>query len=322
MLAWLASSVPEVRTALVEMGLDLSLDAEDITVRTQYGVADVGRLDALLEGPGVRLVVESKLASGYGPDQVGRYLRWLASDGSSAQTSGLMTLTARRDPLPGGDVEYAVQRNLIATARRWEEFHAVLEPLTAGDGSALAAQMVQEFLEMLSDKGLVPVRPLSEAELGTAWADAWVLVSRYHDFFQSCTTAISVALGADPIARSTSRGDLLWQDYGYENGTRVAVGLFRTDERERVAVRNREPILWAGAKADHLDAKAWSRARSALSSARPAGWREGNDWYGRPTIWRPLNGILRGSDLDAQVASVAVATSDVRTWVDQALAAS
>jgi hypothetical protein len=201
MLAWLASSVPEVRTALVEMGLDLSLDAEDITVRTQYGVADVGRLDALLEGPGVRLVVESKLASGYGPDQVGRYLRWLASDGSSAQTSGLMTLTARRDPLPGGDVEYAVQRNLIATARRWEEFHAVLEPLTAGDGSALAAQMVQEFLEMLSDKGLVPVRPLSEAELGTAWADAWVLVSRYHDFFQSCTTAISV-----DSARIPSRG--------------------------------------------------------------------------------------------------------------------
>ena len=110
MLVWLASAVPAVRSALVELGLGVRVDPSEVTPSTQYGISG-GRLDALLEGEGFRLAVESKLGSDYGPDQIGKYLRWLAVRKSSVANSGLMTLTARPAPWAQEDVDYARVRS-------------------------------------------------------------------------------------------------------------------------------------------------------------------------------------------------------------------
>lgn len=318
MLVWLASAVPAVRSGLVEFALGTAADPEDISVSTQYSIAGVGRLDALVDGPGFRLVIESKLASDYGDDQVGRYLRWLASHASDDRTSALMTLTARSAPWPQADTEYAADNRIVSAPRRWEELHALLEPLTVGE-DALTARVVREFLDMLADEDLVPVPPLSASELGTAWADAWALVRRYREFFHACKEAVAGALAAEVVPNSWSdRGDGFWQDYALPDGTRVVIGLLHTDEQEKITSKRREPIVWAGVKADHLDD--WESVRLGLGAEPPAGWREGNVWYGRPTIWRPLRDLVSPAGLEEQVASVAVAAAEVKGWVDAALA--
>jgi hypothetical protein len=67
-------------------------------------------------------------------------------------------------------------------------------------------------------------------------ADAWAVVVRYADFFDACRGAIGDSLNAAPLPRASSvRRDVLWQDYGYANGTRVVVGLLHTDEFEKRA---------------------------------------------------------------------------------------
>src|SRR4051794_14982847 len=114
MLVWLASAVPAMRSALVEFALGTVVDPADVAVSTQYSIAGVGRLDALVDGPGFRLIVESKLGSDYGDDQIGRYLGWLASRGSDQRTSGLMTLTARSAPWREVDVKYAAENGIVS----------------------------------------------------------------------------------------------------------------------------------------------------------------------------------------------------------------
>jgi hypothetical protein len=179
MLVWLASAVPAVRSALVELGLGVRVDPSDVTPSTQYGISG-GRLDALLEGEGFRLAVESKLGSDYGPDQIGKYLRWLAVRKSSVANSGLMTLTARPTPWSQEEVEYAQREELVASRRLWEDLHEILEPLIDDDDQeSLPARMVQEFLEMLADENLVPTRPLAmpiSASVGPI-AGAWCVVT-------------------------------------------------------------------------------------------------------------------------------------------------
>ena len=88
MLVWLASAVPAVRGALVELGLGVRLHPRAIEVTTQYSIPG-GRLDALARGPDFRLGVESKLGSDYADGQVAKYLRWLAGGrASSVETFG------------------------------------------------------------------------------------------------------------------------------------------------------------------------------------------------------------------------------------------
>ena len=131
----------------------------------------------------VALVVESKLGSGYGDDQLGKYLTWLDTEFADRQFRGLVTLTAaqtrgpRRTPssLPteGSAHRHACGRNCT---RR-------LLPRSA---TGLPAQLVGEFLEMLTNENLVPMQPLTGNELQTAWSESWRVISRYRDFFHAC----------------------------------------------------------------------------------------------------------------------------------------
>lgn len=319
MLAWLASAVPGVRSALFELAFGEDVDPDEILVTTQYAIAGVGRLDALLEGGNRRVVVESKLGTGYGQDQIRRYLRWLALTTQSASRAALMTLTARSVAWSEEDEQLAADEGITAAARRWEDLSRLLDRLAASyDGDSLGARMVREFLEMLADEGLVPVSPLTPSELGTSWADAWRIISRYRDFFHACKDAIGDGLGAVMIPnRWSDPGYMFWQEYVLPDGSRLVVGLLHTDEYEKVPQHVRNPILWAGALAEQHES--WARLREALWAIRPAGWSKGNPWRGRPTMWRPLDEAVRGESFEEQRGSLARAAREIRAWFDDAV---
>ncbi len=268
------------------------------------------------------LVVESKLGSTYGQDQLRRYLEWLDAEFVGRPCRGVMTLTAQEAPWPARDVAFADTKGIVSAARRWADLHELLEPLTdAAVEDGLAPQLVREFLEMLTDEGLVPVQPLREAELGTVWADSWHIVRRYRDFFAACKDRIGESLGAALIPTSKSeRGDWFWQDYLYDDGVRLVVGLFNTDEQEKItpSLRARTPILFLAAKVDHV--KAWPRVMRVLEENPPDGWTTGNRWWGeRPSIWRPLPPLLSAPSLDEQREALASAATVARAWIDTAL---
>jgi hypothetical protein len=323
MLAWLADAVPEVAGALVSLAFPArATEPERFELTTQHGIVG-GRLDLLLTSPSLVLVVESKLGSDYGDAQVRRYLEWLSASTGDRADVGLMTLTAREAPWPVDDVAYAEAQRITGSARRWEELHDLLESsLDDGASGELASRLVQEFLDMLAEEGLIPVRPLSAAELGTAWADSWSVVRRYRDFFHACKEHIGEALGAVPIRNSWSdRGDWVWQDYRFDDGVRIVVGLFCTDEFEKIAASatTRTPLVWMAVQADQIDD--WLRVAAALETSPPPGWNAGKRWYGeRPNVWRPLGPLLTGGTFDEQREQLAVAVAGARAWIDSVLA--
>lgn len=324
MLVWLAESVPEVATALDQLAFgERDRMSDGFELATQHWFAR-GRLDTLVTSPEMALVVESKLGSVYGPDQISRYLKWIDSEFADRPLRGLMTLTAQEAPWSKQDLEFAKDRGIVSAPRRWADLHELLEPLTdAAADDGLAAQLVREFLEMLADEGLVPVQPLGEVELGTAWADSWRTVRRYRDFFDASKERIGEALGAERVPTSRSdRGDWFWQDYVFPDNVRLVVGLFNTDENEKIPAseRTRAPILFLAPKIEHADD--WPRVRRALEERPPDGWGSGNRWWGeRPSIWRPLPQLLAdASTLDEQREALASAVMVARPWIDSALA--
>ena len=315
MLVWLASTVPGVRGAVVELGLGSQSNPHEIEVKTQYSIPG-GRLDALVRGPGLRLGVESKLASDYGDDQVGKYLRWLVERKQSVQVSGLMTLTARPAPWPDKDAEYADLNGIVRAPRLWEELYDALEPLAAESADEpVASRLVGEFLEMLATEDLVPMRPMTVDELGTQWADSWRVVRRYGDFFIACKEAIGIQLSATALPhRWSNKGDWIYQDYALSDGPTIVVGLGHTDEHERVQVHKRTPILWVGVVADELPN--WPSVAEALAHHRPPAWMAGNDWGGRPTMWCYLADAIGEGTFDVQRERLATKASEARTWLD------
>lgn len=315
MLAWLASAMPSVLATIVELALGEQREVGETRVTTQFSIAGTGRLDALLEGPDHVIIVESKLGSDYGEDQLARYLTWFAKKPNPATTRALLTLTAREAPWPAEARDLATAHGIRPASRRWEELHRVLEPLAAvGPGDA-AGRLVRDFLDMLADEGLVPTPPLTAEEMSGAWASAWAVVRRYREFFHTCKEDIGVALDAMPVANSYSdRGDWFWQDYKTEDGTRIVFGLFHTDENEPVSPKEGKPIVWAGVLADHRPD--WPEHRQNLAAHSPQGWRRGNDWWGRTVVWRPLATLVTADDLDGQRRDLAAAAQDIAQWVE------
>ena len=318
MLVWLATAVPAVAQALHQLAFtDGDGLSADLTVTTQHAIAK-GRLDALLRSESSVLIIETKVDSVYGDDQIRRYLEWLRDEVDDVPLRGLMTLTARAAPWSPADHELAAAHDIAVAERLWEELHAALAPVVAEDGN-LSSKLVREFLEMLAAEGLVPTQPLTTTELGTLWADSWLVIRRYRDFFHACKDQIAEALDATP-ASTSDRGDWFWQDYNLGGDVRLVVGLFYTDEHEKAPgfVPARGPLLWMAAKVEHADD--WPQLMKQLESSPPPGWYVGKRWYGeRPNIWRPLALLLVAPTFDGQRDAIAAAVADGRVWLQQAI---
>jgi hypothetical protein len=322
MLVWLAEIVPAVSAALVRLAFGPSIVGHtDVSVETQHGTVG-GRLDAYLTGADFAVIVESKLGSVYGSDQIRKYLTWLSSDAVPQERRALMTLTAKHAPWSDEDIHLARELGVHGSARRWEELHESLAPIAADPlTDVLGARLIEEFREMIAEEGLIPMKPLGDDELGVAWREAWQVIERYREFFRSCKGHIAAALGATASSTSRSdRGDWFWQDFVWEDGLRMAVGLLNTDRYEGLppGAKTGAPILWLAPKADQI--ADWDAVAIWLDRHPPPDWRPGNRWYQRPTCWRYLSEVVGSGSFEEQRDRIASAALVGRDWWRQGIA--
>jgi hypothetical protein len=317
MLVWLIDAIPDVGRAIAALAFGED-PGEDIEASTQHAVVN-GRLDALLIGRSFALVVESKIDSGFGDQQIARYLDWLSSTHGHRERLGLMTMTAHEVKWPMGDTERADLLGVCGSAHRWEELHAVLAPLAdAADRDALSARLINEFLDMLDEEGLIPVRPL-EADEFVLWRDARITVTRFHEFFRACVEAIGAGLGAKPSSNSWSKNEgYIWQDFVYDDGCRVVIGIQDSDERRVPKALAREtPLLWMALEAKHWTN--WTSAKDQLDANPPAEWLPWKRLWGeRPQVWRYLDGVLGRGTFEEQRDRLAAACAVGTGWLRNA----
>lgn len=315
MLIWLIEAVPQVGEAIVRLAFESDQDASSMKVTTQHGVVG-GRLDALFVGPSFALIVESKLGSGYGEDQIAKYLRWLVDAHGHRDRRALMTLTAHEAPWSTEDRSLATDLGVRGSARRWEELHAVLQPLAEEADRELSGRLVREFLDMLSKEDLIPMQPFAQDEL-TAWRDAGRTVERFHKFFRACKEEIGGRLDAKASSNAWSeKPGYTWQDYLFDNGTKIVVGLQDSDEElvPRHTVRH-APIAWMAVEAKEW--ADWSEAKERLEATPPAGWNlNPNRWWGeRPIVWRYFDEIVGNGSFEEQRGRLAAAYSAGGAWL-------
>jgi hypothetical protein len=313
MLVWLIDAVPQTASAIARLAFRDDVITGPFEVATQIGIAK-GRLDAFLVGDDVALVIESKLESVYGDDQIARYLRWLGSSYPDRRR-GLVTLTAYPAPWSASDRALADELEITPAERRWEEIHDAFGSIDV-DGP-LAAQLVSEFLDMLEEEDLIPMRPLDHSEFAR-WPDAYGTIERFHGFFFGCRDALGDALSANPASKSTSHG-YVWQDFTSRlDATRILVGPAETEgTRVSKAVARNEPIVFLAVSAEHWPD--WPVAMNRLEAAPPPHWRKcGRLWGQRPQVWRHLGDVIRDGTFEDQRSRLASACSDAVAWLQAA----
>lgn len=221
MLAWLCDAVPAAAAVVLRLALD-DVELPVLGLSAQNGIAD-GRLDALITTVGSTVIIESKLGSAYGAGQLHKYIDWLAAQHGDRPHRVLMTLTERLAPWPDEDLAHAASLNVRTVARRWKDLYGALSELTTNAASAdtdeLATRLVQAFLEMLTEEGLIPVKPLPGDELSDLWSRSQAVIARFHDYFRACKDAIAVALDATPHSnRSSAQMTSIYQDFTTATG--------------------------------------------------------------------------------------------------------
>jgi hypothetical protein len=314
MLAWLIDAVPAVGRAVVGLALDDPHWGSEIQVTTQAGIA-TGRLDAVLLGPSFALVVESKLDSDFHDDQIKRYLDWLEETHGERATLGLLALT--KHPV-SADQRAEIDGRPVVTgsAHLWEELHASLGSLVESpDQEPLSSRLIEEFLAMLTEEGLIPVPAIRTDEL-TAWRDAWVAVERFHRFFSECKAEIGAALDAQPITNSAAaRAAYVYQDYRFRDGARIGVGIDASDEKNvPTSVARRTPVLWMSVEASHRDD--WPAVADRLDAAPPPGWTTWRPrWWGRPIVRRYLDEVIGEGTFEEQRARLAETCAAGADWL-------
>lgn len=324
MLVWLCDAVPEA--AAVVLGLALEGDdgnLEALELATQHVIAH-GRLDALITTADSIVVVESKLGSVYGEGQLRKYIDWLAEN-ADRPNRVLMSLTEHVAPWPADDLAHAASRRVRPVVRRWEDLYDALSELIdqpAGDFAGLGQRVVEEFLEMLTEEGLIPMKPLAGDELKDLWSQSQEVIARFHDYFRACKEAIAEALEAKPHAnRSSAQMTYIYQDFQTADGELIGVGLNYSDEDLVLpadAYRD-APYVWLTIEA--LDRPDWDEAIERLEASPPEGWQVSQErWYGRPGFWRYLDEIVGNASFAEQKARLGAACGQGRAWLSSAKA--
>jgi hypothetical protein len=321
MLVWLSTAVAEVRAAVIGLAVPgIELDLSQIQASTQHGIAR-GRLDALFVSESVAVVVESKLGSSYGEGQLRKYLDWLAEAHEKSAHRALMTLTEREEPWPAQDQSHAAALGVTAAPRRWQDlFTTLTEVAEKPELDDLSAKLVREFLDMLNDEALIPMKPLEGDELGNEWSRSQAIVRRYHDYFRACREAIAEALHAKPHSnRSSAQATYIYQDFETAEGELIAVCLNYTDREFPLTpkVYRDAPVVMLMIEAH--DWPDWESAITRLEQNPPVGWRiNPKRWYGRPQIWRYLDDVVGTGTFDEQRGSLASACGHASDWLASA----
>lgn len=324
MLVWLCDAVPAAAAVVLRLAFDdVDVELPVLELSTQHGIAH-GRLDALVTTAGSTVIVESKLGSSYGEGQLRKYIDWLTAEHGDHPHRALMTLTEHSVPWPADDLAHAASLNVRAAARRWEDLYVGLEALatdtTSADFDGLAARLVQEFLDMLTEEGLIPVKPLAGDELTDLWSRSQAVIARFHDYFRACKDAIAEALDAKPhYNRSSAQMTYVYQDFTTPTGELVGVGLNYSDDDLTLpphAYRD-APYVWLTIEAS--DWPNWETAIARLEAHPPDGWNVSADrWWNRPQVWRYLDEVVGTGSFAEQKARLAAVCGQGRAWLASA----
>lgn len=324
MLVWLCDAVPAAAEVVLRLALDdVDVDLPVLELSTQYGIAH-GRLDALITTAESTVIVESKLGSSYGEGQLRKYIDWLAAEHGDRPHRALMTLTEYNAPWPAEDLAHAASLNVRAAARRWEDLYASLGELIDGTSSAdldgLMPRLVQEFLEMLTEEGLIPLKPLTGDELSDLWSRSQAVIARFHDYFRACKDAIADALDAKPHSnRYSAQMTYIYQDFTTTNGELIGVGLNYSDDDLTLPPQayRAAPYVWLTIEAS--DWPEWPAAIARLEAHPPDGWNVSVDrWWDRPQVWRYLVDVVGTGSFAEQKARLAAACGQGRAWLASA----
>lgn len=315
MLVWLATAVPEVGLVLVGLALPgVEADSATLTISTQHRIVE-GRLDALLESEDLLIVVESKLNADYGDVQLQKYLDWLG-DNASGRCAALMTLTAKDAPWPEDAVARAEQLAVCAMRRRWADLYELLASVVDQGPEPLSARLVEEFVDMMKEENLVPVKPLEADELVDLWSRSDTLIRRFHDYFRACKDDIGKAMRSSPKSnRTPSAQSYIYQEFATAAGELITVG-FESSDTGLVRRPLRSPTLWFALYGETWPA--WTDSfLTQLESNPPEGWTHRHRWYGQPRFWRYLRDVVDAAEtVEVQRAQLCDALRDVRGWID------
>lgn len=314
MLVWLATAVPEVGLATVELGLpNMEVEPSTLTISTQHRIVK-GRLDALIESDELLLVVESKLDTDYGDGRLVKYLNWLGEE-ANGRRAALMTLTAKNAPWPSDAVGRAEKLAVVAARRRWTEFYESLASILEGELEPLSARLVEEFADMMKEEGLVPVKPLEAEELVDLWNRSDAVIQRYHDYFRACKDELGKALGSSQKSNHTpSKQSYIYQEFVTPEGELITIG-FESSDKGLVARPRRSPTVWFALYGATWPT--WDSVLTQLESHPPHGWTPRHRWYGQPRFWRYLGDVVApAGTFDAQRSQLADPVRLVRQWVD------
>lgn len=324
MLAWLAEAVPEVAREVVAIGRGDhgDIDMAEVQVSTQCAIPG-GQLDGLFETPDASIVLESKLGSSYGSGQLEKYIRWLATERADRNERILLTLTATNAPWPATAVELADQHGVRPAPHRWEELYARLSQLEDDGGSELAQDLLSQFMAMLNEEGLIPMKPLHPDEMTGAWERSRDTIARFHEYFTASKDTIGTALNAKPHPnRSSNAYGYAYHDFASDTGEFITIGIWCTDADWTTPKGTKPrgvPVLFAALHDPHWPDSEWPQTISLLERSVPAGWHpEPTRWYGNPCIWRSLDSVLDAAAFADQQTRLAQACQQVRGWVTAA----
>lgn len=313
MLAWLVACVPAIGHVLVRAAFGEQVDGE-VQCVTQ-SVITAGRLDAFLTGAGFGVVVESKIDSDFSEGQIDKYLAWLETEQADVPQLALLTLTKR--PLSRQqDAALRGRSRVVGTARLWEDLHAEFEELATSLEDQLSIRLVEEFLEMLSEEGLIPMKPLTDSDLNS-WQEAWMTAQRFHAFFGACGEAIREALGASTKTPGSNSAGYVYRDFIREDSVKVAVQLDASDEdRVSKSLARKVPVLWLAV--EDSGSSDWPAIANRLDASVPPDWHATSRWWGRPRIWRYLDDVLGSGSFEEQQARLAEACRTALEWLKSA----
>lgn len=324
MLAWLVSAVPDVGATVMRLALDDEIDPLAVTVTTQQRIKG-GRLDAVFESADACVVLESKLGSTYGTGQLEKYLQWLATECSGKTTRALLTLTQQSAPWPASAEALAAELGVRVATRRWEDLYDQLDKLLSESSLADNAQrLVTEFMELLTEEGLIPMESLNSDVLAGRWAESSSIIGHFHEYFRASKDTIATSLTAAPKPNRASMPapDYIYQGFELDTGEVVTVGFWCSDDEwtlpDDAEVRE-VPVLWAALQDPEWEGRAWPATAAFMEASPPDGWHtEPERWYDGPCIWAYLDEVLGDGTFAEQQARLGDACTHVRKWVDLA----
>jgi hypothetical protein len=284
MLAYLWQERPQLLQAWLGVVPLACSDLEDWIVDTQRTDPELGRFDVILRVPShACVIVESKLGSDLGVDQVARYVQHLSR--RTEPYRALVTLTERRVEWPAEVDQAAAAEGVVLAKARWRDVRATIQD-TEGDSIA------DDFAEMLLDQGLVRAVAVTPNDL-SSWNVGASVLSRLVALLDEAAPYIEQLHDGLRAGRTNFNERLVYRTFAGQN-LNVYLGFSANESATKPAS---PPIIWAGLENPSLQG---SEGKTQAEQARDA--VRGKNMWGFTDIYlsKPAADVLQDPSFEGQ----------------------